>query len=74
MSSDKRLIVAGIATAGVAAGIAYYFSVRRLHHIETRQQRNALERWEGEGGKPAPSPARTTSSNPLNQMPAAPEV
>lgn len=74
MSSDKRLIVAGIATAGLAAGIACYFSMRRSHRFETRQQRNALERWEGEGGKPAPSSVPRTSSNPLDRMPAAPEV
>jgi hypothetical protein len=74
MSSDKHFIFAGIAAAGVAAGIAYYFSVQRSRHFEARQQRNALETWETEGGNPAPSAGRTTPSNPLDQMPAAPEL
>jgi hypothetical protein len=74
MSSDKPLIFAGIAAAGVAAGIVYYFSAHRSHRFEARQQRDALQTWETEGGKPASSPARTTSSNPLDRMPAAPDV
>lgn len=74
MSFDKHLIFAGIAAASVAAAIAYYFSAHRADRFEARQQRNALQTWETEGGKPAPSPARTTSSNPLDQMPAAPDV
>lgn len=54
----KKSYVLALALTGCAIGVSAYISHRRNLRVKAREQQNALEVWENEGGIVLPSTAQ----------------